>query len=462
MNSVLISAIHKSSGKTILSIGLAATLNRSGKTIQTFKKGPDYIDPIWLSAASQKKCRNLDFHFMTPKQITSEYKKYSKFNDFSIVEGNKGLFDGLNTNGSDSNAALAKLLEIPVILIIDTRGMTRGIAPLLLGQKNFDKDINIVGVVLNQVSGPRHEKKLRTAIDTYTNIPVLGSIRQCTDLQIIERHLGLIPANEHTKASKTIRAIGDLIKKNVDLKKIEKLTKLEPFKEVNEGYLPTKPQNIEPKVTIAIARDRAFGFYYPRDLEIMQKSGAKLIFFDTIRDKKLPDADGLFIGGGFPETHARLISKNSPLRNEIHNALKKGLPAYAECGGLIYLSQSLSWKNKNYEMAGVIPGDCVMNNRPIGRGYVNLSETTVYPWPNKSVKRIKIPGHEFHYAKINNLPKKINFAFKVTRGVGVNGTDDGIIINNLLASFTHLLSTPQYNWAKRFVQFVRKCKYNSG
>ena len=460
MNSFLISAIHKSSGKTILSIGLAAALKKLGKTIQTFKKGPDYIDPMWLSAASGKKCRNLDFHFMTPEQLASEYAAHSKLTDFSIVEGNKGLFDGLNPNGNDSNAAVAKLLKIPVILIIDTRGMTRGIAPLLLGQENFDQDVNIIGVVLNHVSGSRHDEKLQAAINTYTNIPVLGSIPQSQDLQILERHLGLVPANEHTRTSETISAIENLITKNVNIQKIEKLTKLEPFKKLNKRQLPTKPINNGSKVTIAIARDRAFGFYYPRDLEMMKKTGAKLVFFDTIKDKKLPNADGLFIGGGFPETHAKLISENSTLRNEIYTALKTGLPAYAECGGLMYLSQSLSWGSYNYQMVGIIPGVSVMNDRPIGRGYVHLSETAAYPWPNQTNKRVKIPGHEFHYAEIKNLPKKTNFAFKVERGVGVNGTSDGILINNLLASFTHLLSTPQYNWAERFVQFVQQCKYN--
>ena len=217
MSHFLISAAHKSSGKTTLSIGLCAALAESGLIVQPFKKGPDYIDPMWLSKAANRPCHNLDFYTMQQTEIFNTLAKYSTNADITVIEGNKGLYDGLDLDGSNSNAALASLVKAPVILVLDARGMTRGIAPLILGYQAFDRDINIAGVILNQLGGSRHESKLHAVIEHYTDVKVIGSVYKNPQLSIDERHLGLMPSNEDNSASEKIILIRDIIKNQVDL-----------------------------------------------------------------------------------------------------------------------------------------------------------------------------------------------------------------------------------------------------
>ncbi|MGB0127077.1 MAG: AAA family ATPase, partial [Rhodocyclaceae bacterium] len=224
MHRFLVSAAHKSSGKTTVSIGLAAALRARALAVQTFKKGPDYIDPMWLGQASGAACRNLDFFLSPDDEIRRDFARYGAAADVCLVEGNKGLYDGLALDGANSNAALAKLLHLPVILVLDARGMTRGIAPLILGYQAFDRDVNIAGVVLNRLGGSRHEAKLRAVIEHYTDVPVIGALTEDINLGITERHLGLIPANEAQAAQEHIRAIGARIAQGVDLDRLLDLT----------------------------------------------------------------------------------------------------------------------------------------------------------------------------------------------------------------------------------------------
>ena len=229
MRRVLISAAHKSSGKTTISIGLCAALKQRGLTVQPFKKGPDYIDPMWLSQASGRACRNLDLYLMEPNDVTATFRCHAPNDGISIIEGNKGLYDGLALDGSNSNAALAKLLDLPVVLVIDARGMTRGIAPLILGYQAFDRDINIAGVILNNLGGSRHESKLRAVIEHYTDVPVIGAVHFDERLQIVERHLGLMPSNESTESADYIRSIGQVINERVDLDRLLQLVDKPPL-----------------------------------------------------------------------------------------------------------------------------------------------------------------------------------------------------------------------------------------
>ena len=457
MGSTFISAIHKSSGKTIISIGLTAAFADKGLSVQTFKKGPDYIDPMWLSRASNRKCRNLDFHFMTNQEIRSEFTQFGLAQDLSIIEGNKGLHDGLDLKGTDCNASLAKLIKSPVILVLDTRGITRGVAPMIQGQINFDKDVNIVGVILNFVGGQRHEKKLTRAIEYYTDTPVLGSIPKTNELIISERHLGLIPSNETKTANQIIKKIKKVVEKNVDLEKVLKIANA-AHSLVPSKITKPKATRLKNPVRIAVALDDVFGFYYPNDFLALEIAGAELKFFNTITDSELPPVDGLFIGGGFPETNVHRLTQNTTLRQHILYLLNDGLPAYAECGGLMYLSKSITWKGNTSEMVGFVPGESVMNEKPVGRGYAKLRETPDCPWPEKPGRSQEIPTHEFHYATIKNLPSNTVFAYDVLRGYGVNGEKDGIVLKNLLAGFTHHFSTPRHNWANRFVEFIRDQK----
>jgi len=456
----LISAAHKSSGKTTLSIGLCAALTETGAIVQPFKKGPDYIDPMWLSKAANRPCHNLDFYTMQQSEIIDTVSHYSKAADISVIEGNKGLYDGLDLDGSNSNAALASLLKAPVILVLDARGMTRGIAPLILGYQAFDKDINIAGVILNQLGGSRHEQKLHSVIEHYTDVKVIGSVYKNPALSIDERHLGLMPSNEDDSADLKIQQIRDIVKDQVDLDLLRSIAS-------NASALPAgKIQKqdtirITTPLKIGIVENDAFGFYYPDDLDAIRATGAELISIDTIRDTSLPEIDGLFIGGGFPETRIEELQKNTQMRSQIKQALENGLPCYAECGGLMYLSRNLQWQDQCGDMVGFIPADCVMHKAPQGRGYIQLEETQLHPWGAfKPLPDTIIAGHEFHYSALENLPTDVKFAYQVKRGAGINGKADGIILNNTLASYAHLRDTTANHWAQRFIQFVQQCKLN--
>jgi cobyrinic acid a,c-diamide synthase len=455
MNRVLISAAHKSSGKTTVSIGLCAALTKRGHTVQPFKKGPDYIDPMWLSQASGRPCRNLDLYLMSRDEVVNTYVRNSS--EFNLVEGNKGLYDGLALDGSNSNAALAKVLDLPVVLVIDARGMTRGIAPLILGYQAFDKEINIAGVILNNLGGSRHESKLREVIAHYTGVPVIGAIQHDERLMIVERHLGLMPSNESTESNARIEALGAAIETQVDLDKLLALTQSQPLKEVQRSAVFVFPPPLK-KIRIGIAQDRAFGFYYADDLDALVAAGAEIIPFDTTRDARLPRVDALFIGGGFPEVFAAELEANSSMRTDIRQAIEAGMPVYAECGGLMYLARQLSYKGSTHAMVGAIPGDVLMHDKPIGRGYVHLAENQQHPWPRANTNENVIKAHEFHYSSLENLPADAKFAYQVVRGHGIDGKHDGYLQNNLLASYAHLRSAGSCYWATRFVSYIRQVK----
>ena len=454
MNRMLISAAHKSSGKTMVSIGLCAALTARGLAVQPFKKGPDYIDPMWLGQAAGHACRNLDLYLMENDDVVATFACHAS--EVNLVEGNKGLYDGLALDGSNSNAALAKLLDLPVILVIDARGMTRGIAPLILGYQAFDKDINIAGIILNNLGGKRHESKLREVIEHYTDVPVIGAIQHDERLSIVERHLGLMPSNESHVANAKIKQIGEAIAEQVDLDKLLELTRKEPLPIPHKATVSALPCG--DKVRIAIARDRAFGFYYADDLDALEAAGAELVPFDALRDARLPEVDALYIGGGFPETCAAELEANTSLRGEIKQAIANGMPAYAECGGLMYLSRSIAYEGRSFDMVGAIPGDVKMHAKPVGRGYVHLQEDAEHLWPRPDAPAKQIKAHEFHYSSLENLPSDSRFAYHVARGHGINGERDGIIVNNLLASYTHLRTIGSCYWATRFVGFIRRCK----
>lgn len=452
MAQLFLSAAHKSSGKTTLSIGLCAAFRNMGKSVQAFKKGPDYIDPLWLGQASERPCYNLDFFTQSHEEIIELHASRASQSDISIIEGNKGLYDGVALDGSDSNAALAKLLGVPVVLVIDTQGITRSVAPILQGFKAFDRDVQIAGVIFNKVGGSRHESKLRQVVETYTDIPVLGAVQWDPDLTIAERHLGLMPSNEMEGASKIISRTEKAIQEQVDLPLLMELAQKTPCPQAMDNNNPMPgPINLR----IGIATDAAFGFYYQDDLEEFRAQGAELIPINTLKDKKLPEIDGLFIGGGFPETHLQTLSDNKTLRTELRNAIEGGLPTYAECGGLMYLAQSIRWDDQQADMVGIIPGDVVMHKRPVGRGYVILKEQQNSPWPNHDQTSSVIHAHEFHYSGLENLSVSPDFAYKVTRGEGILEKQDGLIYKNLLATYVHQRHVKANPWVKRFVDFVR-------
>lgn len=458
MAQLFLSAAHKSSGKTTTSIGLCAAIQAMGKTVQTFKKGPDYIDPLWLGQASGRPCYNLDFFTQSEDEITRLHSQYASQSEFTLIEGNKGLYDGVALDGSDSNAALAKLLAIPVVLVLDTQGITRSVAPILQGFQGFDTQVQIAGVIFNKVGGSRHESKLRKVVEAYTDIPVLGALQWDPGLSITERHLGLMPSNELKEAQELISRTQKAVREQVDLSLLVELADKTPVPPKVSNNSKVSAEKFD--VRIGIATDTAFGFYYQDDLEQFKTQGAELVPFDTLKDAHLPEIDGLFIGGGFPETHLEALSKNQALKTNIREAIEAGMPTYAECGGLMYLSRSINWRNKQADMVGVIPGDIVVHERPVGRGYMVLEEQKDSLWPKAGQRSNQIHAHEFHYSSLENLGSNPAFAYTVTRGEGILNRRDGLIYKNLLATYVHQRHVEDNPWVTRFVEFIRQCKKN--
>jgi cobyrinic acid a,c-diamide synthase len=466
MAHLFISAAHRSSGKTTVSIGLAAALGARGLGVQAFKKGPDYIDPMWLSRASGRPCYNLDFNTQSEAEIHALFVRHARPADLALIEGNKGLHDGVDLEGSDSSAALAKLLKAPVVLVVDAMGITRGVAPLVLGYQAFDRAVAIKGVILNRVGTSRQEGKLRQAMERYTDLRVLGAIGRDPALVVRERHLGLTTPDETAALDQTIQRIRRAVAQSVDLDRILKLAHDAPAPADAAPGLPTFDERraAKPDVRIAVARDSAFGFYYPDDLEALEQAGAELVFFNTLSDARLPDADGLFIGGGFPETQMAALAANREMQAQVRRAAENGLPIYAECGGLMYLTRSIAWGAQVHEMIGFIPADTVMHATPRGRGLTVLEETGVSPWPKDEglaghKDGARIPAHEFHHAALERLDPATQFAYRVIRGYGIDGRHDGIVKGNVLGGFCHLRSTARSgHWARRFVAFVRARK----
>lgn len=472
---LFISAAHKSSGKTTITIGLLTALKNRGLKIQPFKKGPDYIDPLWHGSAAGAPCYTLDFNTMSGDEILQLVSRKIIHSDISIIEGNKGLYDGLDLDGSNSNAAVAKLVDAPVILVLDARGMTRGIAPLILGYQSFDPEIQIAGVILNQLGGSRHESKLRSVIEHYTDVSVLGAVHKDKHLEIVERHLGLMPSNEDGEAHKKIAAIGASISSQVDLDKIiaisqssspEHLTAIVNNAEKISTTSTANTRLINQPLRLAYINDSAFGFYYPGDLEALQQAGAELIEVNSLKDQQLPEnIDGLFIGGGFPEERLEELHANQSFRNSVYKAIEDGLPCYAECGGLMYLCRSIIGRQQQVDMVGIIPADAKMEATPQGRGLIRFSETASMPWPKNSTandtetktqSNTVISAHEFHYSHLINISAPFNYAYKIHRGSGIDGHYDGIVYKNLLACYAHLQDSRQNQWATRFIQFIHQ------
>ena len=452
MTRLFLSATHKSSGKTTLAIGLAAALRRDGLVVQPFKKGPDYIDPMWLRRASGRPCYNLDFNTQTRAEILQTFGRNARGADICLIEGNKGLHDGIDVEGADSSAALAKLLGAPVVLVVDACGLARGIAPLVQGYAAFDRETRIAGVIINKVGSDRQSGKLRQALERYTDIPILGAVGRDDGVVVRERHLGLTTPGETAESDAIIESARRAVAEGVDIGRLRDIGAAAAALPAPVAPLGRSRRH---DVRIAVARDEAFGFYYQDDIEAFDRAGAGLVFFDALRDRRLPDCDGLFIGGGFPETHAARLAANTSMREAIRAAIGNGLPTYAECGGLMYLSRSIAWGEARWPMVGAIPADARMHGRPQGRGLVVLEESGEAPW---SVAAGPFPAHEFHYAALEDLAPEAHFAYRVRRGTGVDGRRDGVVIGSLMASFSHLRDTLASPWVERFVSFARRAR----
>lgn len=443
----MIAAPHGRSGKTIISIGLCAAFRQRGLSVQPFKKGPDYIDPSWLSAAAKTSCHNLDPFFMSKEQLVTSFHESSEGADLAIVEGAMGLYDGFAPDGEGSSAWLARLLDVPIVLVVNASRMTRSAAAMISGYQHFEPGTSVAGVIFNNVSGSRHESKLVAAVKEYCGIPVLGAVPRDPALLMPERHLGLIPFKERDEAMTVIERVYRGTNNHLDINGILAVARNAPVTPLANIKRGMERASI---VRVGVMLDRVFTFYYPENLEALRQAGAELVFIDSLLERRLPEIDALYIGGGFPELFLEELQANASLRLEIAQGAEEGLPIYAECAGLMYLSRYIRSQDRQYEMVGVIPTGVEMCQRPQGHGYTEVEVAAENPlFPVGSILR----GHEFHHSRLSKLDG-LKFAYRMRRGQGIDGQADAIVHKNVIASYSHLhaLGVPQ--WAGALVSLA--------
>ena len=476
---LLVAGLGGGSGKSVVAVGLAAALSGRGRRVAVFKKGPDYIDAGWLARAAARPCYNLDPHLMSTEVIRASFAEHSREMDLAVVEGNRGLFDGVDLEGSCSSAELARILALPVLLVVDCTKTTRTVAAQVLGCLHFEPGLNLVGVVLNRIGGQRHQRVAWQAVEHYTGLPVLGAVPRSRHDIFPQRHLGVTPAAEHGEVDKAVSALAAQAEKYLDLPRIEQAASVASTSEQSKDlslspsltvqgdrlnpHSPVPPEvagrektldgeqnrDVIPRVRIGYLRDAAFQFYYPDNLEALEAAGAELIALNALEDRELPSLDALYIGGGFPETSAPALAANAPFREAVRNAAADGLPIYAECGGLIYLGQALFLEGREYPLAGVFPVRFGLSRKPQAHGYTELKVERENPFYSPGTV---IRGHEFRYSTVEWVGESpAPLVCSVSRGVGFAWGRDGLSTGRVLAIYTHVhaLSTPE--WAPAMV-----------
>ncbi len=454
---VVIAAPQGRSGKTTVTIGLVAALARMGLAVQPFKKGPDYIDPSWLTGAGNRPCRNLDLFMMGAESALTAFSEGSKGADVAVVEGAMGLYDGVDLEGSGSTAQLSRVLKAPVLLVVDATRMTRSVAALVAGFQHFEPDVNIAGVVLNNVARSRHEKMLVGAIEHYCGIPVLGCVPKSGLLSIPDRHLGLVPRTEDDRLLPAIENALHVAEEHLDLNRILELARSAP--PLPEGReLPSAMS--ERSASIGVLLDRVFTFYYPENLEALERAGATLRYVDSLADSALPEVDALYLGGGFPELFMDELEANRSLREDLRRRIEEGMPVYAECAGLIYLSRRISWEGRSREMVGALPCDIEMTHKPQGHGYSVAEVVGDNPFFHRGAL---LRGHEFHNTRVASLDgEKVRFAYRLRKGSGIDADHhDGLVVGNVLAAYTHLHALAAPGWADSFVEAAEQHRSRS-
>ncbi len=427
-------------GKTSITCGIIHALQKKGYSVQPFKVGPDYIDPSYLSRISKHDVYNLDVWLMGKNQLLNSFISNSK-SDISIIEGVMGYYDGF---GGDSNYAsthhVATITKSPVLLVLDASKTSRSIAATALGFQKFHGNSRIVGIILNKIGSKKHEILCRSALEKI-KIPIIGVIPKNTSLNIESRHLGLISTLNNKTQKNQIIKISKIISKSLDVNKIIKILK-------NSIDLPKKSKSIpkKSKITIAVALDTSFNFYYQDNLEALHREGATLKFFSPVKDKKIPKCDGLYIGGGFPEILGNSLEKNQTMKKTIKKLSEDNLPIYVECGGLMYLTKSITSHNKKHKMVGLFDAETIMTNKM----RLNYTKGTT----TKSIISEKLhnfQGHEFHYSQLDNVSSDSKFAYNLEIGEGIKKHQDGMMEYNTLASYGHLYFDSS-NYAQIFVK----------
>ena len=449
---LVVAGLSGDSGKTIVSLSLLAGFRQKGLTVSAFKKGPDYIDPAWLSQAAGSVCRNLDTFLAGADCVLKTFVTHAANSDIAVIEGNRGLYDGQDAVGTHSTAQLSKLLRAPVILVVDATKATRTVAAMVKGCQVMDPDVVIAGVVLNRVGGERHRRVITEAIEQSCRLPVVGAIpRLGRDSDIIPgRHLGLVPPTEYAAAGDYRGKLLMIAREHLDLERmIATAGEAEPLK----GPAGRSEAAATREAKIGYFTGSAFTFYYPENLEALEAAGAELVPVDPAQDEILPALDGLYIGGGFPETHAEQLAVNRSMMAAVKHASDGGMPIYAECGGLIYLSRSITWQSEKHSMAGVFPVDLEVAERPIGHGYSRLRVAKDNPFFDAGEE---FKGHEFHYSGPATVPQPADCCMEVLVGTGLGNKLDGLQRRSTVAVYTHLHAGGAVKWAPRFVQSARE------
>ena len=443
-------------GKTLIALSLAANFRARHLAVAAFKKGPDYIDAAWLSWAAGKPARNLDTYMIEREIVRQRFFHHISGADIALIEGNRGLYDGLDEVGTHSSAELSKLLGTPVVLVVNAAKVTRTTAALVLGCLKLDPEVNLAGVIFNRVAGLRHESILKRSLETVCALPALGALPKLSGEALPGRHLGLVTPYEHPDPDRLMEMLPVVAEKYLDLDLLQDIARRAIPLEIKQEYQP--PAAVKPHVRICVFADSAFSFYYPENLEALAEAGAEIIQVSSLKADKLPECGGLYIGGGFPETHLLPLSQNLSLLASVKAAAEKGMPIYAECGGLIYLCRSLKWNCEEYPLAAVFPVKLTMEPTPQGHGYMEIEADKENPYFSKGAV---LHGHEFHYSRMTEGIDTVDTIFSVKRGRGCFSQRDGLIFKNTVGCFLHLHALGAPMWAGNFVKAAGKFKKQS-
>lgn len=453
----ILAGLSGGTGKTIVSLALARAFRRMGKVVAPFKKGPDYIDAKWLGLAAGRQCSNLDPFFHSDDVISSLLWHKSLDADISLIEGNRGLFDGKDEHGSCSTAELARKLDAPVVLTIDCTKMTRTVAAIVQGCAMFEPGLNLAGVVLNRTAGERHRSILKKSIEAHTDVPVLGMLPKIKHNPIPERHMGLMSDQEYDGSDygdehKAMDSLADMAMEWLDLEAMAHIAEKAPEFGPEPGPLfPGEPK--QKTVRIGYVHDAALWFYYPENLEALEHAGAELVKLSILSDEPWPELDGLYLGGGFPEVFPEKIAANKGVLATIRSLAESGKPIYAECGGFMVLCEYLERDGYKHSMAGVFPAGTTFCLTPQGLGYTEaeiIQDSTFF------MEGEVVFGHEFHYSKsVEVLHDELRYCMEMRRGKGAGLGRDGLLYNNTLAGYNHIHALSIPVWAERFVDAGR-------
>ena len=450
---VVVAGLAGSSGKTLVAAGLIRAFRRRGLRVAPFKKGPDYIDPAWLSAAAGREAKSLDSFFMSGGAIISALEDASGA-DMAVVEGNRGLFDGIDAQGTHSTAELAKRIAAPLVLVIDVSKSTRTVAALVLGCRAMDPGLNLAGVILNRVGTKRQERVIREAIARVTSVPVLGAIPRLSFDPLPSRHLGLIMPGEREDCERALDLIGEAVDLGVDVEAIARLAQ-QALRLPSQADLRSAIPYALNAVRIGILKDDAFAFYYPENLAALEAQGAQLVPISPLHDSSLPQIDALYAGGGYPEEHAAELSGNIRFRSALAAKIAGGLPVWAECGGLMYLASELGNRGTRYPMVGALPIAIEQTGHPQAHGYVEACVDSDNPFLACGTR---LRGHEFHYSRVVRTSALMLTALSLQTGTGIGGGRDGIVVGNVFASYLHLFAPGAPEWAPAFVRVAREAR----